>query len=175
MLNTLNLAAKNKTEADVSDSVNILSEVITDLSNISRSMSSTIILSNGLIKALEMEVMQLQKLKLHEILFSVSGDTIFLDSDKELIIFRITQEAMNNILKHAKATIITIHLHYTAASLILEISDNGIGFNKNEKENFGAGLYNMEHRTELLNGTFSINSHKRKGTYIQIEIPYNKK
>lgn len=174
LLNTLNLAAKNKTEADVTDSINILSEVITDLSNISRSMSSTIILSNGLIKALEMEVVQLQKLKTYAIAFSVSGDTIFLDSDKELIIFRITQEALNNILKHARATEIVIHLDYTAISLILEISDNGIGFSKNQNTPLGAGLKNMENRTALLNGTFTINSTRRKGTYIKIEIPYNK-
>ena len=174
LLNTLNLSVKNKTETDVNDSINILSEVINDLSDISRSMSSAIILSNGLIKAVEMAIGHLQKLEMYEISLSVAGDTIFLDSDKELIIFRIIQEALNNILKHARASEITIYLHYTNLSLILEISDNGIGFNKNTNTYLGAGLQNMEKRTALLNGTFSIQSIRRKGTCIKIEIPYNK-
>jgi two-component system NarL family sensor kinase len=175
LLNTQNLSTDDKSKTNTNDSVNIITEVINDLRDISRSMSSTLILGNGLIKALEMEIAQLQKLQIYNISFSVTGDTIFLDSDKELIIFRIVQEALNNILKHARATIISINLHYTSLSIMLKISDNGIGFNKYKNEHIGTGLQNMERRTSLLNGFFNVESNRRKGTYIEIEIPYNNK
>ncbi|MBK7885371.1 MAG: hypothetical protein IPJ81_17485 [Chitinophagaceae bacterium] len=98
----------------------------------------------------------------------------FFDSDRELIIFRITQEAINNILKHARATVIDVTLDFTPVSLVLKIRDNGIGFSKYQDNHVGTGLQNMEKRTVLLNGVFVIESHRRKGTFINIEIPYNK-
>ncbi|MBK7885370.1 MAG: hypothetical protein IPJ81_17480 [Chitinophagaceae bacterium] len=77
LLNTLNLPEESKIKSNVTDSVNIISESITELRDISRSMSSAAILGNGLIKALETEITQLKKLKIFEISFVVSGNTIF--------------------------------------------------------------------------------------------------
>lgn len=171
LLNSSNLGGQNTTHLNVDDLVNTISEVINDLSAISRSMGSAILLSNGLIKALEQEIIQLKKLKTFDVDFLISGDTLFLDSGKELIIFRIVQEAMNNILKHADATQIRIHLNYTRETLILEITDNGIGFNLRQNAT-GNGLHNMQQRTAVLNGRFDIQSIRRKGTTITIEIPY---
>ena len=71
LLNTLNLPSENKIKSNVTDSVNIISESIAELRDISRSMSSAAILGNGLIKALDMEITQLKKLK---ILYGVSVD-----------------------------------------------------------------------------------------------------
>ncbi len=174
ILNTINIDHE-KYKINTTDLVNMISEVISDLSDVSRSISSNIILSNGLIKALEREIAQIKKLKSYEIDLSVSGNTLFLDAGKELIIFRIMQEALNNILKHANATEIKVHLDYTPKTLALQITDNGMGFDKVQKMATGNGLQNMSNRTELLNGTFSINSVPRRGTTINIEIPYHTK
>jgi two-component system, NarL family, sensor kinase len=169
-LNTLDLLNRDKVITQINDSVSMISEAINDLSDISRSMSSEIILNNGFIKALEFEVNQFNKTGLYNIKLRVTGETIFLDANKELILFRITQEALNNIVKHAEATNICIELHYEQLKLSMDIIDNGKGF-ENEKKGDSNGLMNMARRAKMLNGSCEIRSQKGIGTTIKIEIP----
>lgn len=169
-LNTINFADTDKTIKQVNDSVNIISEAIIDLSDLSHSMSSEIILNNGLIKALEFEVVQLEKSGKYKINFSATGNTIFMDANTELVLFRIVQEALNNIVKHAGASEIDIHLHYNSIFLTMEINDNGRGFDA-ELPQTGTGLQNIKKRTAMLKGNLSIISTPNMGTEIKIEIP----
>lgn len=173
-LNTLNYADTNKTVLQINDSVNIISEAISSMSNISRSMSSEIILNNGLIKALEFEAAQFAKLNMYTIHFSATGNPVFLNTDTELVLFRIVQEALNNIVKHAGASAIDINLHYNADLLTMEIKDNGRGF---YTDNIlpGTGLQNIKKRAAQLQGNLDINSIVNTGTQIKIEIPLYEK
>lgn len=170
-LNTLNYTNTNLIVLQVTDSVNMISEAIKDLSDISHSMSNEIILNNGLIKALEFEAAQLEKSGIYKINFSATGNTIFMNANTELVMFRIVQEALNNIVKHAKASAINILLHYNAALLTMEIQDNGIGFHT-DKPQFGTGLQNIKKRAAILKGYLKISS-ASTGTQIKIEIPLN--
>ncbi len=169
-LNTLDYTDTNKTLLQVTGSVNMISEAINDLSDISRSMSSEILLNNGLIKALEFEAAQLQKSGIYKITLSTSGNTIFMEANTELVLFRIAQEAINNIIKHAGATTIDIHLHYNTVLLTMAINDNGKGFNI-DKTQAGTGLQNIKKRTALLKGICTVKSAENTGTQIKIEIP----
>lgn len=169
-LNTLEFLDQNKIRLQIDDSIAMIGEAINDLSDISRSMSSEIILNNGFIKALEFEVNQLNKPGLYGIKLSVTGETIFLDANKELVLFRITQEALNNIVKHAEASNICISLHYQKGNLLLEIRDDGRGFALESKK-MGSGLVNMAKRAKMLNGICEITSRPDHGTAIKIEIP----
>lgn len=170
-LNTISLADTNNASQRISDSVSMISKAISDLSDISRSLSSEIIVNYGLIKALEFETSQLEKTGVYNIFLSITGDTVFLDAHKDLILFRIVQEALNNIVKHAQATKINIHLHYTHQLLMLDIQDNGKGFVSNQYTIKSTGLINMTKRTHMLNGKIAINSQPGHGTAIKIEIP----
>ena len=169
-LNTLNYADCSKTILQVTESVNMISEAINDLSDMSRSMSSEIILNNGLIKALELEAAQLKKSGIFKTNFSVTGNPIFMDANTELVLFRIAQEALNNIIKHTQAETIGIHLHYNSVLLTMLINDNGKGFNLDETR-LGIGLQNIKKRTNMLKGNLSINTTPNIGTQIKIEIP----
>ena len=171
-LNTLHYDAIDKTKHEVNNVVRTIGDVINDLSDISRSMSSEIILENGLIKALEFELAQIEKSGQYKINFKVTGNTIFLDSSKELVLFRITQEVLHNIIKHAQATQINAELHYNTVLLKLAISDNGKGFDTNKLQNKGTGIKNMQKRIQLLNGTCIVNSTPNTGTRVKIEIPF---
>ncbi|MBL0147079.1 MAG: sensor histidine kinase [Chitinophagaceae bacterium] len=168
-LNTLNFNDTGKTESQVNNSIDIITDAINDLSDISRGMNSELILNSGLIKALEFEVAQLQKSGQYQVQLVVSGNAVFLNEDVELVLFRIVQEVINNIIKHAQATNITMQLNYTAVSLQLVVTDNGKGFLQTSYN--GSGLHNMKKRTQLLNGTFKIQSPAMQGTTIIIEIP----
>ena len=156
-LNTLNHADTGKTILQVNDSVTMISEAINDLSDLSRSMSSEILLNNGLIKALEFEAGQLIKSAKYKISFSTTGNPIFMDANTELVLFRIVQEALNNIIKHSDATAIDIELHYNCTFLTMTINDNGKGFNAYENR-FGTGLLNMKKRADMLNGNLTIST-----------------
>jgi signal transduction histidine kinase len=172
-LNTLNFTNINATELQVNDSVDIITEALNDLSDISRSMNSEIILNNGLIKALEFEVNQLQKSGIYNVVLSVTGNAVFLANETELVLFRIVQEVIHNIIKHAQATQIFMQLHYTNNLLQLHVKDNGKGFITSTNNFAGSGLKNMQKRTQLLNGTFTIDSLLANGTTVKIEIPLN--
>lgn len=172
-LNTLSLLDTEKVVSQINHSVSMIGEAINDLSDISRSMSSEIILNNGFIKALEFEVNQLNKPGLYAIKLVVTGESVFLEANRELILFRITQEALNNIVKHANASSISIELHYKSEMLLLSVIDNGKGFNSHPGT--GNGLSNMKKRAKILDGICEVLSAEGKGTSINIKIPIYEK
>lgn len=97
-----------------------------------------------------------------------------LDPQQSLTLFRILQESLTNIVKHAKASEVKVKLLQTNDSLQLSISDNGIGFNSQSATKLESyGLIGMKERAFLINGNLSVTSKKNAGTTIKIEIPYN--
>lgn len=104
---------------------------------------------------------------------------IKLSKDVELCIYRVVQEALNNIIKHSKATRFAVNLNAANDSILLGISDDGIGFKPsillNDKYiSDGLGIVNMQDRIERLNGIFHIDSSIDKGTLILAEFPLSK-
>ncbi len=85
-------------------------------------------------------------------------------------LYRIIQEAIQNVIKHAKANKITINFDLNSNVLHVDVIDNGIGFNTNQKGN-GIGLLNIASRTSKLKGTFKVNSKIKEGTTLTIKIP----
>jgi two-component system NarL family sensor kinase len=169
-LNTIDLSMEPSSQSMVEDVVKIIGGAIRDLSDISRSMSSEVIMNSGFIKALEFEINQLNKTRLYSIILKITGDTEFMDSGKELLLFRIVQEALSNIMKHSEATEVSVEVHYTKTDLTLTINDNGKGFDSESNLNAN-GLINMAKRAKMLDGLFEINSKKGEGTTIIIKIP----
>lgn len=170
-LNTISYADIKKLEISVSDSLELITESIKGLSDISRSMSTELILNNGLVKGIETEVLNLKKTRLYNVDFNITGTEIFLSGNTELVIFRIVQEGINNFLKHACGNSLSITLHYSHDVLELCIADNGKGFDAGSRKE-GAGIININKRTTMLNGHCDIQS-TEKGTSITIKIPIN--
>jgi signal transduction histidine kinase len=107
--------------------------------------------------------------KIHFIKEWENIDESLLDEKLTLAIFRIVQEQLNNIVKHAKAKIVIIGLTQLNENLQLRIKDNGIGFNPAEKRN-GIGLKNIVSRTDLFNGKMSIDSQPGKGCVLEVNF-----
>ncbi|MBU3714081.1 MAG: hypothetical protein FGM46_03950 [Ferruginibacter sp.] len=165
-LNTAGLSDNNH----VSDSVKIIGDAIRDLSDISRSMSSEFIQNNGFIKAVEFEMNQLSKTRLYSFKLVVTGETIFMDAKSEVILFRIIQEALSNIIKHAEASEVLVDIHFKEDQLLVNIKDNGKGFDFKNTDNPN-GLLNMQKRAHMLKGSCTIQSDMGIGTVINIQIP----
>lgn len=109
--------------------------------------------------------------------FKVKGENNNLNKGIAVTVFRVLQEALNNVNKHAEASDVKINIEILNEKLNVLISDNGKGFDiekvNEEKDgiNGGFGLISMRERIELINGKFTINSALGKGTNIFIEIP----
>ena len=111
---------------------------------------------------------------------SAGMDHLRLDSDTEINLYRLIQEGLNNINKHARANSATIRLIASFPNIILRIEDDGEGFDlknrlvaaQNEKR---MGLRSMEERASLLNGAMTLKSRPGKGTKVLIEVPYEEK
>ena len=87
-------------------------------------------------------------------------------------VFRIVQEALSNIIRHAEADEVKIEMLQKSTDLFVYISDDGIGFDtKVTGKKTSYGLETMRERTEEIGGTFTIRSKEKEGTYIAIRIP----
>jgi two-component system, NarL family, sensor kinase len=165
-----------KAQEAINASANTLSSTIIDLNNLSKSIDTDLIKEQGLIKTISNEVNKLKNMAHLQISYDVKGEPIFMDSQKELVIFRIIQEAFNNVIKHSKATRIWLELNYGSHFLDIIIRDNGIGFKQHEicleKQETHAGLNNMKTRAKIFGGNFLLESQPQKGTQILISIPY---
>lgn len=104
-----------------------------------------------------------------------------LDKVVEVAVFRIVQEALNNIKKHSKATKAYIKMYIKDGFLIARIADNGVGFDKEKVEEQkrtniyegGFGIYGMKQRAELLKGKLTVQSQEGRGTTVLLQIPIN--
>lgn len=104
----------------------------------------------------------------------LKGNDQPLQSNYEIVIFRLVQEAVQNMMKHAKASKARVHIHIKEEEITILIEDDGIGFKTNDtpqREN-SFGLIGMRERVELLDGTISIESEENRGTKIGIILPY---
>lgn len=163
----------------LSTSIDLISKSLIDLNDISKSLDGNQLVSHGLINALESEISVFRRSGIYRIELDVKGDPVYLDAETDLVLLRIFQEAMNNILKHAKANLITIDLVYDEEFMIMKIVDNGKGFDlqkvqDNREIRKMSGLNNFHTRAEVIEATVNIISEQSIGTTIIIKTPLKK-
>jgi signal transduction histidine kinase/streptogramin lyase len=154
------------------NSEQFIQEVVKDLRNLLINLSPTVLEDFGYTNAVEGLVNKINETKLIHFDLNVFGFKQRLQKDYELALYRITQELINNILKHADAKNISLQTGLRDDKIVLIIEDDGKGFDVNLHKD-GYGLKNLETRTKLLNGKMIIESIPGKGTTTLIEIPYN--
>ena len=176
-LNTINHSTEDIQSQNIDSSIDLITKAIQDLSDISKSLNSEAIKTNGLYNALKVEAEKINRPGNILVEFTEEGNIVFLDANKELILYRIAQEVLNNILKHAGASRVWIKLIYDTKYVRLSIEDNGNGFDTLAVERYRSGkmptgLANIRTRTKTLNGECCINSKPGQGTRISISAPY---
>ncbi len=162
-----------KSDKKVNSSIDLLTKSIAELSDISKGLNADLIAQQGLLTAIEEEIQRIRHTDLFKIDLEITGTPVYMDNEKELIIFRIVQEAFNNIIKHAKASYTKLVLHYNDVKLVVTIIDNGKGFSTEQINGHQqAGLKNMQTRVKMLNGDMHINSRPDNGTVLIFNIPF---
>jgi len=89
----------------------------------------------------------------------------------EAEVLRIAQEALNNVQRHADATLVRVRLESHEGNLLLTVSDNGRGFDPAAVDEQGVGLSSMRERTALMHGQFGVVSRPQDGTSVILEVP----
>lgn len=173
-LGTIEAAEESPYMEKIINSKNIIGNVLRDLRDISRSLNTDHIFSIGLVQAIEEEVRLLDRSGSLKARIDVSGYVVRLDKQKELILFRIVQEALHNVMKHANASLVTIELEFDGHLLIISINDNGKGFDMDGSNGTGSGLRNMQERTKLVGATWHMGSEAGQGTLIRLSVPLPK-
>ena len=167
-------AFKDKDTKNLFDRTNTLIEnAYQKIRNIAHAKNSGVLAKQGLYEAILKMADNVSKSKQININVHENGLDQRLENSVELTIFRVVQELIANVIKHAQATEVDIHLNQTKDNLNIMVEDNGVGFdtkfNANNRE--GIGLINIEKRIESLGGTVVIESQKNSGTSVIIDMP----
>jgi signal transduction histidine kinase len=162
-------------DSKLNDSLRNAFDLIKDAANevraVSHSMVPNALLKSGLVAAVRDFVHRMgsEKLKINLVVHGLKNR---LDENIETVVYRVLQELVNNIIKHADATEITIQLLHEQTELHIMVEDNGRGFDINTLgDKAGMGLKNITSRVEYLNGHVHFDSSIGNGTTVMIDIP----
>jgi PAS domain S-box-containing protein len=132
----------------------------------------------GLIPTLRSYIDELPRRKGQRIDFAAFEGVEDLDNDKRTVIYRVAQEALINVGKYARATVVNVAIHKAPGGVQLEIADDGKGFELNgqlsAKGSARLGLIGMRERVEMVGGRFTLKSAPGVGTTVRAEIPFGK-
>lgn len=174
----INLSAileKKTFDESLSETKALAKQLLSELKMISASLNTDYIMKIGFGSALENELLRVSKSMQKPAVLSKSGEELRLSPDREIILFRLCQEVLNNSIKYSQATQIKANLVYLEDRIELELSDNGIGFDWNttisqESKTESTGLINIKKRAEVIDATLEIESTIDIGTKVSIEV-----
>lgn len=154
--------------ADVSETIG---SGIDELRALSKLINPEALKSLSLKEAVSLEMERFNRLKFIAAELKVKGPITPIESNTQIILFRIMQEFFSNTIKHSRASTLKVILDYSDELLTISAEDNGVGFDKSD--NFmGIGLKNMKTRAQLINSTLKINSVKGQGTTLHLKYKF---
>ena len=154
----------------------ILTETLENVRRYCRDLRPSLLDDLGLVDAIDWLVGDLKKRQIASIELGILGSPRRLGSRDELLVFRIVQEALHNVERHAHAAKVQVRLHFSDDELLVEVVDNGrgtvpIGRTGQHPAEYGLGLRGMEERTKLLQGSLIIESRRGRGTKVALYLP----
>lgn len=164
----------NEKDQQIFDNIaTLLEESTTEVRNLSHSMMPKSFAVSGLTMAVKEFLDKIRKTNFR-VNFSVEGNFEPISEANALMIYRIIQECVVNVLKHASASRLDVSMIAEQNEIDVMIEDDGIGFNINEQEAAaGIGMKNIRSRIEYLSGRLDITSNKNQGTLIAFYIPFH--
>ena len=157
------------------DAISMLDNAVEQVRRISHNLAPPSLHNFDLIEAIQQFCSKQNASNPINISFQYFGNRLVLKKENETAIYRIIQELINNIMKHANATEALVQLNNHDDKLIITVEDNGQGFDTNSTEN-GIGLQNIKSRVDFLKANLDINSSAKGTTFcIEIDLKKNKK
>ena len=156
----------------VGETKEMINETIETVRRISKALLPSSLEKFGLSQALE-ELCEKLTSSVTAVVFYEQGEGATIEVSKQLLIYRIVQELVNNAIKHAEASEISVKFNWREGGLLFEVNDDGKGFDLKAIQGDikkGVGLYNIENRASLLNGEVTFDSQPGQGTNISITV-----
>lgn len=153
------------------DAEQLIDETVKDVREMLLNLSPTVLDEFGYLTAVESLVNKINAAQLIEFRLISFGLSQRLPKEYELALYRITQELVNNILKHAHASHVSLEFGYRDQCIILMVVDDGTGFDTS-RQSQGYGLKNLHARSKLLRGEIYVDSKPGAGTSVLLQIPY---
>ena len=153
-------------------STELVSKAINEIRKISKSLITPGLREIGLIESIE-DVIDDMKFAKEDLLIELDLQNISeeqIEDRRKLTVFRIVQEQLNNIVKHARATRVLIRLSMEGLNIVVTVADNGVGFDVSRHRK-GVGITNIISRTELFNGKVDIQSQPGEGCTLSVSLP----
>jgi len=147
-----------------------LGKAIQELRALSKTLNKEWLEQFNLIENLQTEAARVNATDHLQVTIHHNNHSLPLQTDEQIILFRIVQEALQNAIKHAEAKHITISFMVDVHSLNILIEDDGNGFDVSQTPS-GVGFINMNHRTQLLGGTIRWEASPQAGTRVSIHLP----
>lgn len=164
----------NNNKKELSEAHSLLDEAMDILRDISRSINPENIQRRGLAQSIRNEVDRMRRSRLFKATYSSDGVEFSIDPQKQIILFRIVQETLNNVIKHSGGNEVSVAVSFHEPFLAITVQDNGKGFVfQPEQGDFlnHSGLLNMNKRAKMIGATLWVNSELGKGTKVQLEYP----
>jgi signal transduction histidine kinase len=166
----LEMASHQQDNPLIPRSMQLINGSINEIRNLSHQLSAPTLGTRSLIDSMNALIEMVVSSTNLLIEFDHTGYHGHLSMNQKLALYRILQEQLNNIVKHAEATRVWILLFQSEGETVLSISDNGKGFDSTVKTN-GMGLNNIISRAKIFGGTVHIESTAQKGCFLNITIP----
>ena len=163
-------------QGDLKEKINTILKFIDDtvetVQRITSKLRPGILDELGLVPAIEWQTEEFKKVTGIRCSISLPSYEIKLDEDKSTAIFRIFQEALTNVVRHASAKKVSITIKTISKNLLLEVTDNGFGISNEQVKNpKSLGIISMKERALILGGEVSIEGIPNKGTTVTVQIP----
>ncbi|HWD89747.1 MAG TPA: sensor histidine kinase [Mucilaginibacter sp.] len=174
-LNSIELENIDKAQQKIGAAIELNLKSIKEMRQLGRLLQGEQLVTQGLEEAIRSEISWIEKTSRFNVNYGVEGGKPAANNpDKDLILFRITQEIFNNAIKHSQAKDINVKLVYSEGDICLTTIDNGAGFDVSglSEPQKGMGLKNIQKRAEIVGGQVCIQSQPGEGTCIEICIPY---
>ena len=151
---------------------NLSEQTLQDVRELSRILRPRMLDDLGLFPTLRWYVRNFTKRVNIPVELGLEGEEEKLNPETQTILFRIVQEALNNVAKHSRAKTAAVSLECTEQQAHLRIADDGIGFDPDQSSTeMGSGLAGMRDRVGLYRGTFAVYSEPQKGTRVEVLLP----
>lgn len=176
-LNLSNLESKITIETEeqkvaMQNALTLVDDSVKEVRAVSHNMMPNTLIKLGLGSAVREFITKLGNAPTLKVDLEIVGLDTRLDNQVETVLYRVIQEIVNNIIKHAKASQISMQLIRHETELNIMIEDNGVGFDTNKLDTFdGIGLKGIQTRIEFLNGSVHFDSSIGRGTTVIIDIP----
>ncbi|SDC95223.1 Histidine kinase [Algoriphagus faecimaris] len=147
----------------------LINQIITEVRGLSKTLNLDWVESITLREFIEQQLEKIQATGFCDTSIDLSGNETNLPKDKKLVLIRVVQECLNNAIKHASPSRLTVKLDYLGSDLKLQIRDDGKGFDMSIPSK-GSGMTNLQKRMETIGGSFHISSSPGKGTEINLSL-----